>query len=220
MNGCIAEHGQHGGLSESGDFDELDGFREEDEGDDADERQDGGDPLDEFSALFAFVIGGAESDDSAEVSDHAGVTCVGDEECGVEDGEGTDQEQPAGVFSEDWNVAAGEGTDHSHAFGVATFRVQHADSHEVERGGGECVDDHGGEGVPFHDIEPALGAFEPVCGGFAGSGGTGVSFFDAPVGVADQLGCADADDAEGCEGRDECCVTGGQSEAESLQDFG
>lgn len=106
VDGRVAQHGQHGGLCQSGDFDEFDGFGEEEEGDDADEWQQCGDPLHEFGALSAFVIGGAEPDDSAEVGDHAGITGVGDEECGVENGEGADQEQPAGVFPEDWYVAA------------------------------------------------------------------------------------------------------------------
>lgn len=121
MNGSIAQHGQHSSLRETGDFDEFDWFREEEEGDDADEWQECGDPLDEFGALSAFVISGAETDDAAEVGNHASVTGVGDEEGGVEYGEGTDQEQPACVFSEDGYVAARECADHPHAFGVSTF---------------------------------------------------------------------------------------------------
>lgn len=56
VDGGVAEHGEHHSLSESGDTNESDGFRNEQEGEDADEWETGGDPADKFRAGGAFVV--------------------------------------------------------------------------------------------------------------------------------------------------------------------
>ena len=92
-------------------------------------------------------------------------------------------------------------------------------AHQIEGSGGEGVDKHGSKGVPFHDIEPALGTFEPAGRWVAGANGASVALFDAPVGVADEFGSADTDDAESGQCGNEGFVAGRESETEATEDL-
>ena len=73
----------------------------------------------------------------------------------------------------------------------------------------------------MHDAQPSSGSFEPSWATVVDSGVFCIAFFDAPVGVLDQLGGPYADDSYGCHRRGEGfeAISFGQMEREALEPF-
>ena len=135
--------------------------------------------------------------DVQPVGVHPGTTGRGYQKRGIQHGNGSSQEQPFGVLAEDRHVLFQQRADHAHSFRVQPLAVQHGHAHQEESQRGYGVDEHGEERVVVHDAHPAAGASGPVRVVAFGPSESGIAFFQAPVGVGDQLGGSHADDAEG-----------------------
>ena len=96
--------------------------------------------------------------------------------------------------------------------------MQHGSAQEVERDCRHGEDDHAEPGVKLHDAGPAPCAMGPgfVIGSHAGK--ARVTLLDAPVGVGEELGRADARDPECREGEDDGSRR--HSQIEAVADIG
>ena len=74
--------------------------------------------------------------------------------------------------------------------------MQHGGSHCVKSHRRECEHNHADPCIEMHDANPAFGSSLPGERSIVGANELGVSFFDAPIRIVEQLCCTHAGDPE------------------------